>query len=257
MDISKKINEALAEQLEETRIPEEIDQRVKESFIQFHKKKEKNKMKKKFIILSLAAVILVPTGMYAMNTSYFSNDVDLNGLVDKGVKRAVSQQLSIPIDQKITDKGITVHLKELYVENKKILIHYNIEQQDGTPVPYEFDTTGLNVITDGKRDGKQVENPTYQESGLEGFSVLSFFGTEKTDNLPFYLTDGTGREIKTGIADKDKPEGIIAFVTDGSILPKSINLNVNINRIGKTKGSWKTQFPIDQSKAEQATEAAR
>ncbi|RNB87882.1 DUF4179 domain-containing protein [Brevibacillus fluminis] len=260
MSIEKKISESLANQIEGVTVPAEVDERVRQSFRQFHTKtkKEHKTMKKRLLALGLTAAILIPTGVFALNSSYFAGpDVNLNGLVDDGVKRAVSEGLSVTIDQKITDQGITVHFDEMYVEETKILVHYKIEREDGSLVPYEFDTTGLQVISDGKKDNKQVENPTYQQSGLEGFSVLNFIGTERKDNLPFTLTDASGKEIDTGIAEKDKPEGMLAFVTSGKKLPSTIVLHVDIDRIGKTKGSWKGQIPIDQSKAQKATEAAK
>ncbi|WP_245596091.1 DUF4179 domain-containing protein [Paenibacillus taiwanensis] len=87
-------------------------------------------MKKKIIALCLAAVI-IPTGAYAFSGSYFAKEeANLNGLVDRGVKDALSKGLSILIDQKITDQGLTIHFKEMVVEDTKILIHYRIEQQD-------------------------------------------------------------------------------------------------------------------------------
>ncbi len=217
-------------------------------------------MKKRIAVLSIAAAILVPTGVFASTggVSYFFNSsANINGLVDDGVKQDLSEGISIPMDEKMTDQGITVHFKEIYAGGQKILVHYSVENADGTLVPYEFDTKGLDVLSDGKKDGKQIENPTYQESGVEGFSVLSFIGTEQEDGLPFYLTDAKGNRVDSGVAEKDLPDGVFAFVTDGTKLPDSMNLNVDINRIGKTKGSWKGQIPIDQSKVKQAAEASK
>ncbi|MBP1990608.1 DUF4179 domain-containing protein [Paenibacillus eucommiae] len=248
MSISKKMNQALTEQFEDIQIPEEVDERVRQSFAQFHTKKENSKMKKKIIAFSIAAAVLIPTSAWALNTSYFAKNVNLNGLVDSSVKQAVSKGLTIPMDEKITDQGITIHFKEMVVEETKILIHYRIENQEGALVPYEFDTTGLNIVGDGVNNGKQTENPTYQEAGVEGINVLSFIGTSEPDSLPFYLTDAAGNKVETGIAEKDQPEGIIAFVTDGSRLPQAINMNISVDRIGKTAGTWKGQIPIDQSK---------
>ncbi|MBE1444617.1 DUF4179 domain-containing protein [Paenibacillus sp. OAS669] len=255
MSFSKKIEQALERQIEETVVPDEVDERVRQSFREFHRKKETKKMKKKWIAFSIAAAILIPTSVFASlgGTSYFFNsEANINGLVDDEVKRAVSSGLSITMNQKITDQGITVHFKEMVVKDKKILVHYSITKADGSLVPYEFDTKGRNVLNDGKKNGIQVENPTYQEPGVEGFSVLSFIGTSKPDRLPFYLTDTQGKELDVGIAEKDRPEGVLAFVTSGSKLPPFMYLNVSIDRIGTTKGSWKGQFPIDQSNMTQA-----
>lgn len=253
-----EIKRTLTKHIDNIQVPEEVDLRVRQSFTQFHEKKERKTMKKRWIAFSLATAILIPTGAFALNGSYFADsNANLNGLIDKGVQRALSEGLSIPIDHKIMDKGITVHFKEMYVEEKRVLIHYRIEQSDGALVPYEFDTSGLNVITDGKKGGKQVENPTYKEPQYEGFSVLNFLGAGNKDELAFYLTDAAGNKIDTGVADKDRPEGVIAFVTDGTPLPQHIYMNVNVNRIGKTTGNWSGQIAVDQSKAKQATQIAR
>ncbi|WP_217560660.1 DUF4179 domain-containing protein [Paenibacillus sp. GbtcB18] len=259
MSIPENIKEALKDQIENAEVPQEVDRRVRQSFLEFHKKKESKPMKKRLVAFSIAAAILIPTSVFASlgGTSYFFKEsANINGLVNEGTKRALSDGLSVPMNEKITDHGLTVQFSEVYVEDSKVLVHYKITGEDGKLVPYEFDTRGLNVINDGKKNGKQVENPTYQEKGLEGFSVLSFIGTSKKERLPFTLTDAAGNEIDTGIAEKDQPEGVLAFVTNGAKLPESIRLNVNIDRIGATKGSWKAQFTIDQSKAKQASEKA-
>ncbi|NTU20526.1 DUF4179 domain-containing protein [Brevibacillus sp. HB1.2] len=253
MSIEKIIKQSLTKQIDETMIPGEVDQRVRQSFQRYHKKKETVPMKKKLVMMGLVAAIILPTGVYAAlnGTSYFAdNPKDLNSLVGEEVKRAAEKGLSIPIDQKITDQGITIHFTEVYAEDSKVLLHYRIEQQNGELVPFEFDTTGLNVV--GEANG----NPVYQDKGLEGTSVLNFIGT-KEDTMPFYLTDETGKEVEVGIADHDKPEGVLAFVTHGVKLPQPLTLNIDVNRIGKTKGNWKGQFIVDQSKAKEATEAAK
>ncbi|TQK73798.1 uncharacterized protein DUF4179 [Brevibacillus sp. AG162] len=255
MSIEKIIKQSLTKQIDETTIPDELDQRVRQSFHRYHEKKETASMKKKLVMMGLIAAIILPTGVYAAlnGTSYFAdNPKDLNSLVGEEVKRAAAEGLSIPIDQKITDQGITIHFTEVYAEESKVLLHYRIEQQNGELVPFEFDTTGLDVV--GEANG----NPVYQDKGSEGTtSVLNFIGTSKEDYLPFYLTDESGKEVEVGIADHDKPEGVLAFTTHRFKLPQPLTLNVDVNRIGKTKGSWKGQFIVDQSKAKEATEAAK
>ena len=207
-------------------------------------------LKKKILVFSLAATILIPTGVFALNNSYFSqSNVNLNGLVDNQVKQAAEEGLTMPIDYKISDQGVTIHFTEMYAEDSKVLLHYRVEKADGTLVPYEFDTQGLNILSDGKENGQQSTNPTYSVPGQEGFNVLNFYGTPNVDNLPFYLTDSKGNRLDTGIADQGKPEGIIAFMAAGHKLPQQMILHFNVNRIGGTKGSWKGELPIDKQKA--------
>lgn len=50
-----------------------------------------------------------------------------------------------------------MHLKELYVADSRISVHYKLEKADGSLVPFEFDTTGLDLKSDGKANGQQEE----------------------------------------------------------------------------------------------------
>ena len=66
-------------------------------------------LKNKILAFSLAAAILIPTGAFALNNSYFSqSNVNLNDLVDNQVKQAATEGLTIPIDYKISDQGVTI-----------------------------------------------------------------------------------------------------------------------------------------------------
>lgn len=254
----QKINETLTKYFEEIQVPTQVDQQIQQIFTEYHTKKEKHTMKKKILAFSVAAAILIPTGAYAFNNSYFGkNNVNLNGLVDNGVKQAVSKGLTVPIDYKLTDRGVTLHFKEVYSEDSKVLVYYRIEKEDGTLIPYEFDTKGLDVHTNGKKNGLQDTNPTYSVPGQEGFNVLNFIETDNADHLPFYLTDQKGNKLETGIAIQDKPEGLIAFKTAGNKLPQPLTLHVVVDRIGGIKGSWKGEIPIVQSKAGDATKNVR
>ena len=45
--------------------------------------------------------------------------------------------------KKLQIKILQVHLKELYVADARISVHYKIEKENGNVVPFEFDTTEL------------------------------------------------------------------------------------------------------------------
>ncbi|OAB26114.1 hypothetical protein PMSD_26540 [Paenibacillus macquariensis subsp. defensor] len=246
------LNEALTKYVEEIQVPNELDQQIRQNFKQYYTQKEKSQMKltKKLLAFSIAAAVLIPTGAYALNNSYFSqSNVDLNGLVDNQVKQAAAEGLTVPIDYKISDQDITIHFTEMYVEDSKALVHYRVEKADGTLVPYEFDTQGLDIRTDGKENDQQITSPTYNVPGQDGFNALNFFGNANAaDNLPFYLTDSQGNQLDTGSADQGKPEGLIGFDTVDHNLPQEMVLHVNVNRIGGTKGSWQGRLPINQLK---------
>ncbi|MFJ6291232.1 DUF4179 domain-containing protein [Bacillus thuringiensis] len=230
-----------------------------------HKKQQKkgiftnmNKKTKRFIYTAVAAAGLFTTAMIpqvqvaATNVaSYFSNAVtndkvvneggtDENGVTIDGMKNGKY----IPIDEKITDQGITVHFKELYIADSRISVHYRMEKADGSLVPFEFDTTGLELGSDGKVNGQQEENPE-----LKNGEVISFI-QDSDDRLPFELMVAGKKLEHVGIRDKDKPEGVVTFVEgpEGKdAFKQPLTLDVNINKIGKVAGSWKGEIQIDTS----------
>lgn len=221
-----------------------------------------NKKSKRFMYMAVAAVCVFTIAMIpqvqvaATNiASYFANEVLNDTVVNKGSKdeNGVQQEgmlngQFIPIDEKITDQGITVHFKELYVADARISVHYRVEKADGTLMPFEFDTNGLDIKSDGKVNGQQEENPEYN-TGNGMFSQLSFIQGE--DNSPFELLSEGKKLEHVGIRDKDRPEGVITFVEGpegkGSF-KQPLTLDVNINKIGKIAGSWKGQFQINPEK---------
>ncbi|ADE72363.1 MULTISPECIES: DUF4179 domain-containing protein [Priestia] len=221
-----------------------------------------NKKSKRFMYTAVAAAGLFTTAMIpqvqvaATNVaSYFSNEISNDKVVNEGIhdENGVTQDMMkdgqfIPIDKKITDQGVTVHFKELYVADSRISIHYKIEKADGSLVPFEFDTTGLDLKNDGKTNEQQEENPEYQEKD-GSFSQLPFI--QGASGLPFKLM-AAGEELEyVGIRDKDRPEGIITFVEgpEGKdSFKQPLTLNVDINKIGKVAGSWKGQIQIDPAK---------
>ncbi|HDR4425620.1 TPA: DUF4179 domain-containing protein [Bacillus cereus] len=221
-----------------------------------------NKKSKRFMYTSVAAVgiftiAMIPQVQVAATNiaSYFANEVLNDTVVNEGSKdeNGVQQEgmlngQFIPIDEKITDQGITVHFKELYVADARISVHYRVEKSDGTLMPFEFDTTGLDIKSDGKVNGQQEENPEYN-TGNGMFSQLSFIQGE--NNLPFELLSEGKKLEHVGIRDKDRPEGVITFVEgpEGKdSFKQPLTLDVNINKIGKIVGSWKGQFQINPGK---------
>ncbi|MGH1280599.1 DUF4179 domain-containing protein [Bacillus basilensis] len=221
-----------------------------------------NKKSKRIMYAAVAAAGIFTTAMIpqvqvaATNVaSYFSNEVSNDKVVNEGMKdeNGVTQDMMkngqyIPIDEKITDQGVTVHFKELYIANSRISVHYRIEKVDGSLVPFEFDTNGLNLKNEGKKNGQQEENPEYHEKDGT-FSQLSFVQGE--NGLPFKLK-AAGQELEhVGIRDKDRPESVLTFVEgpeEKDSFKQPLTLDVNINKIGKVAGSWKGQIQIDPSK---------
>ncbi|KAA6450278.1 MULTISPECIES: M56 family metallopeptidase [Bacillus cereus group] len=211
------------------------------------------------------------------------------------VNRSAKEGLTTPLYEKITSNGITISFDEMYVEKSRTYIHFRIEDKHGNLVPYEFDTTELDIYEDGKKDGKQVTNPRYKLPGYypktqikEGFfktgasAPLEYISNEKLDSLlqygKDYVKDNSLKELpqeaypteeaefiqlpdldKTGVLYRmtDKPEGAIQISGSKSyVLPESIKIKLQIDRIGKIKGDWNYEFQVnvDQDKAAKATE---
>lgn len=190
------------------------------------------------------------------------------------VNRSAKEGLTTPLYEKITSKGITISFDEMYVEKSRAYIHFRIENKDGNLVPYEFDTSGLDIEEDGKENGKQVTNPRYKLPGYKpktqikdglfktGPSAqIDYISNEKLDSLlehgKDYVKDNSLKElpreaypnqeadfIRLPDLDKedilyrmiDKPEGVIEISGPNSyVLPDSIKIKLQIDRIGKQK----------------------
>ena len=81
-----------------------------------------------------------------------------------------------------------------------------MEKADGSLVPFEFDTSGLNLENDGKIDGQQEENPEIKMTGDYHLSMIQM--------IIFLLNLWQrGKKLdKIGIRDNDRPEGVATFV---------------------------------------------
>ncbi|WP_439874519.1 zf-HC2 domain-containing protein [Bacillus mycoides] len=211
-----------------------------------------NKKSKRFMYIAVAVAGLFSTAMIPQVrvaatdvASYFSNAISNDTIIDEG--RDVTKGQFIPLDEKITDQGVTVYLKELYVADARISVHYKIEKENGNVVPFEFDTTGLQLEDDGKVNGQQEKNPEYKKDGY--FGQLAFI--QGANDGPFELK-ASGEELKhIGIRFKDRPEGVITFIEgpEGkNSFKQPLTLDINISRIGKVAGSWKGQLQIDPTK---------
>ncbi|AVP46265.1 DUF4179 domain-containing protein [Bacillus cereus] len=244
-------------------VPKEVKERAYQSFSQMYKKGSKKKTKKKLLIAGLIAAVIIPTSTMALNNSYFAKpEVKLNEMIGEEVKKDAANGKSIQLNEKVVDNGVTLHVKEILIQDAKILVYYRFEQQDGSLVPYEFNTTGLDITSDGKEDGKQVESPNYKNKKFNAVQYLHFLSNTHMDNYQkdrignpnapeesiFYLTDQTGKSFETVLAAHDKPEGVMVFEPlEGEKFPEFLSINININRIGGTEGIWTTKIPVDMA----------
>ncbi|GAA0701151.1 DUF4179 domain-containing protein [Paraclostridium ghonii] len=216
--------------------------------------KNMNKMKK-FITASAASLALIAgvpiIGIAAYNA--FTSHVLEDNIVNKGLVRkdgtvvdSTKDGKFIPLDKKITDKNITVHLTGLYVAESRVSVNYRIEDEKGNLLPVEYDTEGLDLKSDGIVDGKQVEAPEYHVNKEEGtFSQVQVL-TRGDDELPIKLMKDN-KPVETGVRELgNKNEGTITFAGFDPI-EYPVNLNINISKIGKVSGSWQGQVEINEN----------
>ncbi|PGA96579.1 DUF4179 domain-containing protein [Bacillus toyonensis] len=258
MSFSNEFKKAMKQE-----VPKEVKEHAYQSFSQMYKKdsKMKKKTKKKLLIAGLIAAVVIPTSTMALNNSYFVKpEVKLNDMINDQVKKDAADGKSIQLNEKIVDNSITLHVKEILIQDAKILVYYRFEQQEGSLVPYEFNTTGLDITSDGKEDGKQVESLHYKNKKFNAVQYLHFLSNTHMDNYQkdrignpdaletsiFYLTNQAGETFETVLAAHDKPEGVMVFEPlEGEKFPDFLSVHININRIGGTEGTWTTKIPVD------------
>lgn len=219
-----------------------------------------NKMKKFSTVAAASLLLFIGCSGVAMATyNLFSQQVLEDDVVNKGLVREDGSAVDStkegkfkPLDIKIKDKDIIVHLTGLYVAESRVSVNYKIETANGNLVPIEYDTEGLELKSDGIVDGKQVEAPEayvgkeiYEGKEVDKVSQLQFL--ESKDGLPFELMKGN-KSLDIGIRQIGAVnEGTITFAGFDSI-NYPVTLDVNISKIGKISGSWTGQVEIKAEK---------
>lgn len=215
-----------------------------------------NKMKK-FGTAAAASLLIVVGGSGVAMAAYnlFSQQVLEDNVVNKGLVRedgsvvdSTKEGKFKPLDIKIKDKDIIVHLTGLYTAESRVSVNYKIETVNGNLAPIEYDTEGLKLKSDGIVDGKQVEAPevylgkeVYEGKEVDKVSQLQFL--ESKDGLPFELKKGN-KSLDIGIRRVGaENEGTITFAGFNPI-DYPVNLDINISKIGKISGSWTGQVEV-------------
>lgn len=215
-----------------------------------------NKMKKFSTVAAASLLIFIGCSGVAIATyNLFSQHVLEDDVVNKGLVREDGSAVDStkegkfkPLDIKIKDKDIIVHLTGLYVAESRVSVNYKIETVNGNLVPIEYDTEGLELKSDGIVDGKQVEAPEayvgkeiYEGKEIDKVSQLQFL--ESKDGLTFELKK-ENKSLDIGIRQVGaENEGTITFAGFNPI-DYPVNLDINIGKIGKVSGSWTGQVEI-------------
>lgn len=179
-------------------------------------------------------------------TSYFAT----TQVLPEWVKRSAKEGLTTPVNENISDKGITISFDELYTEKSRLYLHFRVENEDGSLVPYKVkklkNQKQLDFISNNKLDSlvnelKNEDSPRHQFA-LSNDDVLQLVDFN-TEDVLYRMTD--------------ESEGFIQISGDKSYeLPDSIKIKLQIDRIGETKGNWNQEFEIkiDKEKATKSTE---
>lgn len=215
-----------------------------------------NKMKKFSTVAAASLLIFIGCSGVAIATyNLFSQHVLEDDVVNKGLVREDGSAVDStkegkfkPLDIKIKDKDIIVHLTGLYVAESRVSVNYKIETVNGNLVPIEYDTEGLELKSDWIVDGKQVEAPEayvgkeiYEGKEVDKVSQLQFL--ESKDGLTFELKK-ENKSLDIGIRQVGaENEGTITFAGFNPI-DYPVNLDINIGKIGKVSGSWTGQVEI-------------
>lgn len=154
---------------------------------------------------------------------------------DEGLKKAADEGFAVPINKQVTDQGITLKVKEAIHDVLRISILYGIEQ-DGKSMDSDrlFDT----FIPNGNSDDPYVNR--YEIVDSEG------------NVLPLRLQQthaGNDRILILSLDDLVPGQEI----SDMSDLPNQITVRFDINQIGKMRGKWYLEVPIDLMKAKAST----
>ncbi|EQK44135.1 hypothetical protein C672_0663 [[Clostridium] bifermentans ATCC 638] len=215
-----------------------------------------NKMKK-FGTAAAASLLIVVGGSGVAMAAYnlFSQQVLEDNVVNQGLVREDGSIVDStkdgkfkPLDVKIKDKDIIVHLTGLYVSESRISVNYKIETENGNLVPIEYDTEGLDLKSDGVENEKQVDVPevnlgkeVYEGKKVDKVSQVQFL--QSKDGLPFELMKDN-KPIDIGIRQVGSAnEGTITFAGFDPI-NYPVTLNINISKIGKISGSWSEKVEI-------------
>lgn len=215
-----------------------------------------NKMKK-FGTAAAASLLIVVGGSGVAMAAYnlFSQQVLEDNVVNQGLVREDGSIVDStkdgkfkPLDVKIKDKDIIVHLTGLYVSESRISVNYKIETENGNLVPIEYDTEGLDLKSDGVENEKQVDVPevnlgkeVYEGKKVDKVSQVQFL--QSKEGVPFELMKDN-KPIDIGIRQVGAAnEGTITFAGFEPI-DYPVTLNINISKIGKISGDWSEKVEI-------------
>lgn len=125
-----------------------------------------------------------------------------------------------PVDYKISDKGLTISISEIFVASSRISLHYTVEDASGKVIELDKNYTEALFIGGGKNQ----------------FPMQLYKGDQQ-------FREGVGSIVKT---DDKIADGIYSFIYVNGDLPSDLSLDININKIESTEGVWKDRIDLKQ-----------
>lgn len=153
---------------------------------------------------------------------------------DPYISRGVQQGYTKKVNRQVTDKGFTVDVKEIMADTKDVRIILGITDANGRPIESLF-----NLFPNDKDDRDAVydikitdqKGKLYHSNDLPPrMSVLG------ENNSLMMLTQPLSPYFTTKIE-----------------IPAKLNVDVSFLQIGKEKGKWAVNIPVDISKAKKDT----
>lgn len=187
-------------------------------------------------ITAAGLVLAITLGMAASPTfaAYVKSWFSL-GKTDDGLKKAADEGFAVPINKQATDQGITFKVKEAIHDVFRISILYGVEQ-DGNPLNSDrlFDTF--------------IPNGTDDDPYVNRYDIVDDEGNVLPLNLRQIHAEND-RILTLSLDDLFPGRGISSL----SEIPDRITVRFDINQIGRTRGKWHLEVPIDLTRAKAST----
>ncbi|SFL87161.1 protein of unknown function [Paenibacillus sp. 1_12] len=175
-------------------------------------------------IAAVALVVVISLGTYVSPTfaEYVKSFFNSTENVDPGMKNAYNEGFVKPMDLKVTDRGITVEVKEVLADTMRIAIISEAKDQYGNSIDLNKSSDLQFIIKD------VIGNPLIDRK-MGGWRA-----SKKGEHLM----------VEQALTD---------LITGGKQLPDDVTVELSWKKIGQTSGNWVLNIPIDMAKAKAAT----
>ncbi|WP_289140838.1 DUF4179 domain-containing protein [uncultured Brevibacillus sp.] len=183
-------------------------------------------------VASLAAAIAFGTMVSPTFANYVNSLFHSVKGVDGGMKNAADEGYVQTINKQVTDKGITVSVKEVLADPIRLMIIWEVTDQNGKKMKLD-DVEWLFKLTDKK--GKGI-NPDSKHPDYIPFSSMPW-----GDNKEYFQSQVDFKEMFVNLDD----------------IPDELNVKMEYSTINNTVGPWTLEFPVDMKKAKAVSKTVK